>query len=157
CLLVADLDEPDLVLILAQGLEDAVDPVAGQAEDGIHAPGQQLLDDHVARRLGHRSPPLLRTLESPPATAGSPGASALPGPPLAARGRPHSDEEDPNDRRVAGGLPVGIPPPTDRPLRVTSAGDHRPECFKSRCGTPSLTGRHPFRSGISHSETVSLR
>ena len=54
-LLVAALDEADLVLVLAQGLEDPVDPVAGEAEDRVHAPVDQLLDDHVARRLRHLS------------------------------------------------------------------------------------------------------
>ena len=54
-LLVPALDEADLVLVLAQGLEDPVDPVAGQAEGRIHAPVDQLLDDDVARGLRHLS------------------------------------------------------------------------------------------------------
>ena len=54
-LLVPALDEADLVLVLAQGLEDPVDPVAGQAEGRVHAPVDQLLDDHVARGLRHLS------------------------------------------------------------------------------------------------------
>ena len=37
-LLVAHLDEADRVLALAQRLHDAVDAVAGQAEDDLHAP-----------------------------------------------------------------------------------------------------------------------
>ena len=52
-LLVATLDEPDLVAILAEGFEDAVDPVAGQSEGGIHTPSEKLLDDDVTRRLSH--------------------------------------------------------------------------------------------------------
>src|SRR5439155_9612606 len=46
-LLVADLDEADLVPALAQRLHDAVDAVAGQAEDDLDAPVQQGLDEHV--------------------------------------------------------------------------------------------------------------
>ena len=38
CFLVADLNELDLFLVCAQGLEDAVDAVAGKAEDGIDTP-----------------------------------------------------------------------------------------------------------------------
>ena len=37
-LLVPYLDEPDLVLVLAQRFDDAVHPVAGNAEYGVDAP-----------------------------------------------------------------------------------------------------------------------
>lgn len=32
------MDEPDLVLAFAEGFNDAVDAVSGQAEDDLHAP-----------------------------------------------------------------------------------------------------------------------
>ena len=44
---VPHLDEADLVLPRAQRLHDAVDAVAGQAEDDIDAPVEQGVDEHV--------------------------------------------------------------------------------------------------------------
>ena len=52
-LLVAHLDEADLVLALAQGLHDAVDAVAGQAEDDIDAPVVNRVDENVGGSRGH--------------------------------------------------------------------------------------------------------
>jgi hypothetical protein len=37
-ILMADLDETGLVLALAERFHDAVDAIAWQAEDGVHAP-----------------------------------------------------------------------------------------------------------------------
>jgi hypothetical protein len=42
-LLVPHLDVLELVLVLAPGLEDAVDAIAGQAENRVHASFQQAL------------------------------------------------------------------------------------------------------------------
>jgi hypothetical protein len=42
---VADVDETDLALPLAAGFHDAVDAVARQAEDGINAPIDEMLDE----------------------------------------------------------------------------------------------------------------
>src|SRR4051812_30720882 len=36
--LVANLNEPQLLLIFAQRLEDAIDSVAGEPKDGVHSP-----------------------------------------------------------------------------------------------------------------------
>ena len=47
-LLVPHLDEADLVLALAQRLHDAVDAVAGQAEDDVDAPVVQGVDQKSA-------------------------------------------------------------------------------------------------------------
>ena len=47
-LLVPYLDKADLVLALAEGFDDAVDAIAGNAEDGIDAPSQQGVDQNVA-------------------------------------------------------------------------------------------------------------
>ena len=54
-LLVPHLDEADLVLVRAQRLEDAVDAVAGEAEDRVHAPVDQPLDQQIGDGLRHRS------------------------------------------------------------------------------------------------------
>src|SRR5579871_739845 len=50
---VPHLDELDLVLILTQRLEEAVDAVAGEAEDYLYAPVDQSLEQHVGHRLCH--------------------------------------------------------------------------------------------------------
>ena len=52
-LLVPALDEADLFLVLAQRLEDPVDPVSRESERRVHSPGEQLLDDDVPGCLGH--------------------------------------------------------------------------------------------------------
>ncbi len=53
--LVAHLDELDLVLVRAQRLEDAVDAVAGEAEDRLDAPVDQPLDQQVGHGFRHRT------------------------------------------------------------------------------------------------------
>jgi hypothetical protein len=55
-LLVVDEYEPDLVLVAAQPLHDPVDPVAGQAEHGVHTPLGQPLDQQFGRDLVHADP-----------------------------------------------------------------------------------------------------
>jgi hypothetical protein len=52
-LLVPHLHEADLVLILPQRLEEAVDPTAGEAEDHLHVPVEETLDQQVGYRLCH--------------------------------------------------------------------------------------------------------
>ena len=52
-LLVPHLDEADLVLALAQRLHDAVDAVAGEAEDHLHAPVHDRFDENVAASVCH--------------------------------------------------------------------------------------------------------
>jgi hypothetical protein len=47
------MDELDLVLARPEGLDDAVDPIAGEAEDGVDAPLDQRLDKNVAAGPGH--------------------------------------------------------------------------------------------------------
>ena len=54
CFLVAYLNELDLVLVRAQGLEDAVDAVAGKAEDGVRAPVYKAFYERVGYCLRHR-------------------------------------------------------------------------------------------------------
>jgi hypothetical protein len=57
-LLVADLDELDLVPELVEGAEDAVDPVARIAVDAPHAPlAGQAAEEEGADVLGHRRAP----------------------------------------------------------------------------------------------------
>src|SRR5262249_41603715 len=56
-LLVAGLDEADLVLALAQGLHDSVDAVPRQPEDDLHAPLDQAVDQDICCRFGHVSAP----------------------------------------------------------------------------------------------------
>ena len=51
--LVTYLHEADAILARAQRLHDPVDAVAGQAEDDLHVPVQQGLDQYVRRRLSH--------------------------------------------------------------------------------------------------------
>src|SRR3954451_12690083 len=58
------LNEADAVLPLAQGFDDSVDAVSGNAEDHVHAPIDQGFDENVASRRSHaalhvkkRSPP----------------------------------------------------------------------------------------------------
>src|SRR5205807_4886345 len=52
-LLVAHLDEADLLLPRAQRFHDAVDAVARDAEHGVDAPIQQGLDQHVGCGFCH--------------------------------------------------------------------------------------------------------
>ena len=52
-LLVARLDELDLAVRPIQRLDDAVDAVAGVAEDLAHAPRVKALDDEIPNSLGH--------------------------------------------------------------------------------------------------------
>jgi hypothetical protein len=54
-LLVADLDEPDLLPPRAERLHDAVDAVAGQAENHFDAPVTEGLDQYVGRGVGHQA------------------------------------------------------------------------------------------------------
>jgi hypothetical protein len=56
-LLVPDLNEADAILLLAQGLDDPVDPVTGDAEDHFDAPVEQGFDENVGGCGGHRSSP----------------------------------------------------------------------------------------------------
>ncbi len=53
CLLVADLNEGDFLPTFSQRLEDAVDAVAGQAEDGVHAPSNEAVDQQFGDGLRH--------------------------------------------------------------------------------------------------------
>ena len=48
------LNEADLVLPFAEGLDDAVDAVAGDTEHGVDTPGQQGFDQNVAGGRLHR-------------------------------------------------------------------------------------------------------
>ncbi len=52
-LLVMDEDEADPVLVASEPFHDAVDAVAGQAEDGVDTPVRQSLDEHLRRNCGH--------------------------------------------------------------------------------------------------------
>ena len=52
--LVPHLNELDLVLVRAQGLEKTVDAVAWEAEDVLHSPPDQSLDHQVGYRFRHR-------------------------------------------------------------------------------------------------------
>ncbi len=52
-LLVADLHEPDLVLLRPECLHDAVDTVSGHSEDGIDAPINQRIHENVRRGRSH--------------------------------------------------------------------------------------------------------
>ncbi len=45
--LVAHVDEADAVFVLAEGFKDAIDAVAGNAEDRVHTPGNEAFDQHV--------------------------------------------------------------------------------------------------------------
>ena len=54
-LLVAHLDEADQLLAFPQRLDDAVDAVPGQPEDGVHPPVDQVLHQNVAPGLRHRA------------------------------------------------------------------------------------------------------
>ena len=61
-LLVAHLDEADLLLLLPQRLDDAVDAVAGDAENRVDAPVDQGVNQNVRRRGGHKgSPPRVQS------------------------------------------------------------------------------------------------
>src|SRR5690606_23510920 len=71
-LLVPHLDEADPVLARAQRLHDAVDAVAGDAEDGIDVPVDQRLDQDV--RGGGGCHPVAPSLPG----EGPGGAAALP-------------------------------------------------------------------------------
>ncbi len=62
--LVAGLDELDLALGPAQGAHDPVDAVAGKAEDPPDAPVVESLDEKIARRLAHTTPPFHQRVES---------------------------------------------------------------------------------------------
>src|SRR5207247_1896519 len=53
-LFMADLDESDRVLFLAERLHDAVDAVAGESEDRVDAPFLKHVDEDVCGRLSHR-------------------------------------------------------------------------------------------------------
>src|SRR5581483_12482002 len=55
-LFVAHVNEPYFLLIFAQGFENAVDPIAGQAKNGVHAPSNKPLNQYV-RCVDHRMPP----------------------------------------------------------------------------------------------------
>jgi hypothetical protein len=44
---MSNMDEPDLVLRLPERLHDAVDAVAGQTEDGVHAPGDKTFHKYI--------------------------------------------------------------------------------------------------------------
>src|SRR5690349_17909306 len=52
-LLVANLNEPDLLLTLAEGFDDSIDAVAGNSEYDFHAPMNQSVDEHVGCVNGH--------------------------------------------------------------------------------------------------------
>jgi len=54
-LLMAHLDEADQLLALPQRLDDAVDAVSRDTEDGIHSPVDQVLHQDVAPGLRHRA------------------------------------------------------------------------------------------------------
>src|SRR3954447_11242762 len=53
CFFMPCLNEADLVLFLPQAFHDPVNPVAGDSEDGIHAPINQRLNNNVCCRLCH--------------------------------------------------------------------------------------------------------
>ena len=48
-----NLNEADLVLMLAQSFDDAVDAIAGYSEDGIDAPVEQSFNQNVTCGLSH--------------------------------------------------------------------------------------------------------
>ena len=77
-LFVAHLDEADRVLALAQRLHDAVDAVAGQAEDGIHAPVLQHVDQNVGGCLSHGIARSAKQVEVPRAALAVPLLSRAP-------------------------------------------------------------------------------
>ena len=52
---MAGLDEPQLLLVAAQGAEDAVDAVAGEPVDGVDPPLDETLAQVVSCVLAHRS------------------------------------------------------------------------------------------------------
>ncbi len=54
-LLVAGLDEADLVLALGEGAHDPVDPVAGIAVDALDAPIDEALDEVIGDGSAHGS------------------------------------------------------------------------------------------------------
>ena len=54
-LLVMDEDEPDPVLVAPQSFHDAVDAVAGQAEDRVDTPVRQSFDEHFRGDFRHRT------------------------------------------------------------------------------------------------------
>ena len=56
-LLVPHLHEADAVLAIAQGFHDAVDTVAGQAEDRVDTPIMDGVDQHVGSSLCHAPHP----------------------------------------------------------------------------------------------------
>jgi len=59
-LLVAHLDEADPVLVFAEGFDDAVDPIAGDAEHGVDAPIHDGFNENIAGGLGHGRDPCKR-------------------------------------------------------------------------------------------------
>ena len=59
-LLVPHLDEAQLLLTLAQRLEEAVDAVARKAEDRIHSPVEQSLNQQITSAFGHFKVPHAR-------------------------------------------------------------------------------------------------
>ena len=54
---VPHMDETDLVLVRAQRFHDAVDPVAGESEDGVDTPVDEALDEVVGGCSGHLDSP----------------------------------------------------------------------------------------------------
>src|SRR6185312_11862921 len=57
CLLMAHLDEAHPVTPFADGLHDAVDAVAGQAVDGVHAESHECVDEYVCTVACHLASP----------------------------------------------------------------------------------------------------
>src|ERR1039457_7569650 len=54
---VTDLNKPNLLLMRAQGFHHSIDTVTRQAEDGIHAPLYQALNQCVGSCLRHFEAP----------------------------------------------------------------------------------------------------
>ena len=50
---MAYLNEADLFLLLSEGLNNAVDAVPGDSEDGVHVPVEQGLDEYVGSVFSH--------------------------------------------------------------------------------------------------------
>jgi hypothetical protein len=50
---VADVGVPQTVATRAQRVHHAVDAVAGQPEDGVHAPRHEALDEQVGGGVSH--------------------------------------------------------------------------------------------------------
>src|SRR5690606_27585261 len=68
CFFVADLNEFDLVLLLPESLDDAVDAIPRHSEYVSDVPIDQGLDQHVCRRCSHRSlPDVERGMRAPAA------------------------------------------------------------------------------------------